>query len=56
MISPFPWRRQQGVVPRCGASATWGGWKDPTTVVKCYQRPSEDAMRAAQASRRALDG
>ncbi len=22
----------------------------------CYQRPSEDAMRAAQASRRALDG
>ena len=33
-----------------------GGWKDPTTVVKCYQRPSEDAMRAAQASRRALDG
>jgi hypothetical protein len=33
-----------------------GGWKDPMTVVKCYQRPSEDAMRAAQASRRVLDG
>jgi integrase len=28
----------------------------PMTVVKCYQRPSEDAMRAAQASRRMLDG
>ncbi len=33
-----------------------GGWKDPTTVVKCYQRPSEDAMRAAQAGRRVLEG
>jgi len=32
-----------------------GGWKDPMTVVKCYQRPSEDAMRAAQASRRVLE-
>jgi integrase len=33
-----------------------GGWKDPMTVVKCYQRPSEDAMRAAQAARRVLEG
>lgn len=33
-----------------------GGWKDPTTVVKCYRRPSEDAMRAAKASRRVLYG
>jgi integrase len=33
-----------------------GGWKDPMTVVKCYQRPSEDAMRAAQAGRRVLEG
>jgi integrase len=33
-----------------------GGWKDPTTVVKCYQRPSESAMRAAQANRIALEG
>ena len=33
-----------------------GGWKDPMTVVKRYQRPSEDAMRAAQAGRRVLDG
>ncbi|MGH7592329.1 MAG: tyrosine-type recombinase/integrase [Gemmatimonadales bacterium] len=33
-----------------------GGWKDPTTVVKCYQRPSEDAMRIAQAQRTALEG
>ena len=33
-----------------------GGWKDPTTVIKCYQRPSEDAMRLAQASRRILEG
>lgn len=32
------------------------GWKDLMTVVKCYQRPSEDAMRAAQAGRRALEG
>lgn len=32
-----------------------GGWKDPMTVVKCYQRPSEDAMRAAQANRRVLE-
>lgn len=32
-----------------------GGWKEPMTVVKCYQRPSEDAMRQAQASRRVLE-
>ena len=33
-----------------------GGWKDPTTAIKCYQRPSEDAMRAALAHRTALEG
>src|SRR5262249_23136261 len=30
-----------------------GGWKDPMTVVKRYQRPSEEAMRAAQAAQSA---
>lgn len=33
-----------------------GGWKDPTTVVKCYQRPSEAAQVAALESRRVLQG
>ncbi len=28
-----------------------GGWKDPQTVLKCYQRPDEDTMRTALASR-----
>jgi integrase len=32
-----------------------GGWKEPMTVVKCYQRPSDDAMRKAQAKRRVLE-
>ncbi len=31
-----------------------GGWKDSTTVVKCYQRPSEEAQVAALESRRIL--
>lgn len=33
-----------------------GGWKDPTTVIRSYQRPSEEAMRSAQARRVALEG
>ncbi len=28
-----------------------GGWKEPQTVLKCYQRPDEDTMRAALAGR-----
>ena len=24
-----------------------GGWKDPQTILKCYQRPDERTMRAA---------
>jgi hypothetical protein len=24
-----------------------GGWSDPKTVLNCYQRPKEAAMRAA---------
>lgn len=32
-----------------------GGWKDPTTVIRSYQRPSEAAMRSAQALRVALE-
>ena len=28
-----------------------GGWKDPQTVLKCYQRPDEETMRTALASR-----
>jgi hypothetical protein len=31
-----------------------GGWKDPQTVLKCYQRPDETTMREALASRKAL--
>jgi integrase len=35
-----------------------GGWKDPQTVLKCYQRPDERTMRQALASRgrRAVGG
>jgi integrase len=33
-----------------------GGWKDPTTVVRCYQRPSEQAMRKAMENRKVLNG
>jgi integrase len=31
-----------------------GGWKDPQTVLKCYQRPDETTMREALASRKPL--
>ena len=35
-----------------------GGWKDPQTVLTCYQRPDERTMRQALASRgrRAVGG
>ncbi len=32
-----------------------GGWKDPQTVLKCYQRPDEVTMREALARRRPLE-
>ena len=32
-----------------------GGWKDPQTVLRCYQRPDEATMREALARRRPLD-
>ncbi len=31
-----------------------GGWKDPQTVLKCYQRPDEATMREALARRRPI--
>lgn len=31
-----------------------GGWKDPNTILKCYQRPDEGTMRQALASRMRL--
>jgi integrase len=31
-----------------------GGWKDPQTVLKCYQKPDEATMRAALAARASL--
>jgi integrase len=31
-----------------------GGWKEPQTILKCYQRPDEVTMREALASRRRL--
>jgi hypothetical protein len=31
-----------------------GGWKNPQTVLKCYQRPSEEAQRAALERRMVL--
>ena len=31
-----------------------GGWKEPMTVVKCYQRPDEQTMRAALEQRRVV--
>jgi integrase len=31
-----------------------GGWKEPQTVLKCYQKPDEATMREALASRRQL--
>ena len=33
-----------------------GGWKDPQTILKCYQSAEEESMRAALAERRALRG
>jgi hypothetical protein len=33
-----------------------GGWKDPTTIVRCYQRPDEAAQEDALARRRARVG
>ncbi len=32
-----------------------GGWKDPQTVLECYQQPDEVTMREALANRRPLD-
>jgi integrase len=29
-----------------------GGWRDPDTVVRCYQRPDEEALRAALSRRK----
>ena len=31
-----------------------GGWKNPQTVLTCYQRPSEEAQRAAVDARRVI--
>ena len=31
-----------------------GGWKDPQTILKCYQRPDSDTMRRALEQRRQL--
>jgi hypothetical protein len=31
-----------------------GGWKEPQTVLKCYQKPDEATMREALASRTQL--
>jgi hypothetical protein len=31
-----------------------GGWKDPQTILKCYQTADEDRMRAAMANRQPL--
>ncbi len=31
-----------------------GGWKEPQTVLKCYQSPDEATMREALARRRPL--
>jgi len=33
-----------------------GGWKEPQTVLRCYQRPDETTMREALAGRRRLTG
>ena len=33
-----------------------GGWKDPQTILKCYQSADEESMRAALAERRVLRG
>jgi integrase len=33
-----------------------GGWKEPRTVLRCYQRPDDVTMREALATRRVLTG
>ncbi len=33
-----------------------GGWKDPKTLLTCYQAPDPETMRAALAQRRATGG
>jgi len=33
-----------------------GGWKEPQTVLRCYQRPDDVTMREALATRRVLTG
>jgi len=33
-----------------------GGWKTPETILACYQRPSDDDMRAALERRRTSVG
>ena len=32
-----------------------GGWKDPETVLKCYQRPDEDDLRDALKRRQGVE-
>jgi len=31
-----------------------GGWKDPATILKCYQKPDEATQRAALEQRQTL--
>lgn len=33
-----------------------GGWKDPQTILKCYQSADEESIRAALAERSVLRG
>ncbi|MSR01210.1 MAG: site-specific integrase [Gemmatimonadetes bacterium] len=33
-----------------------GGWKEPMTVVKCYQHTTEEEMRVGQSKRKLLKG
>ena len=33
-----------------------GGWKDPQTILKCYQSADEESIRAAPAERSVLRG
>jgi hypothetical protein len=43
-----PWRRKWATerkdMPLRDLAAA-GGWRDPTTLLKCYQQPDEDTMR-----------
>jgi integrase len=36
--------------------AQLGGWKDPQTILKCYQSADEESMRAALGERSVLRG